>query len=58
MYQTSQGIATCRYTRTPKTQIFRKHDAFDITLQLCENPGRYFVQPISVHLWKFGESLI
>ena len=37
MYQTSQGIATCGYLRTPQTEIFRRHDAFDTTLQVCEN---------------------
>ena len=37
MYQTSQGIGTCGYLRTPQMEIFRKHDAFDTTLQLCEN---------------------
>ena len=39
MYQSSQGIGTCGYLnlRTPQTEILRKHDAFDTTLQLCEN---------------------
>ena len=39
MYQSSQGVGTCEYLnlRTPQTEILRKHDAFDTTLQLCEN---------------------
>ncbi len=37
MYQSSQGIGTCGYLRAPQTEILRKHDAFDTTLQLCEN---------------------
>ena len=39
MSQSGQGIGTCGYLnlRTPQTEILRKHDAFDTTLQLCEN---------------------
>ena len=39
MYQSSQGIGTCGYLnlRTPQMEILRQHDAFDTTLQLCEN---------------------
>ena len=37
MYQSSQGNGTCGYLRTPQTEILRQHDAFDTTLQLCEN---------------------
>ena len=36
MYQSSQGIGTCGYLRTPQTEILRQHDAFDTTLQLCK----------------------
>ena len=37
MYQSSQGIGTCGYLRSPQTEMLRKHDVFDTTLQLCEN---------------------
>ena len=38
LYQSSKGTGTCGYLRTPQTEILRKrHDAFDTTLQLCEN---------------------